>query len=132
MLHVWEAMPSKRGRLKGQCNAADEEIAKFCATAEYVLVTTDTDFNGRWVRSGLLKEHNVEVIVFITELPGLTEQHRRITAHLPYWEQELSRLPYGFRVWEQDRRLKPTLRVGQGRRQKTRSSRTPKVRTAKP
>jgi predicted nuclease of predicted toxin-antitoxin system len=132
VLHVWEAMPSKRGRLKGQCNATDEEIAKFCATTEYVLVTTDSDFNGRWVRSGLLREHNVEVIVFVTELPGLAEQHRRITSHLPHWEQELSRQPYGFRVWEQDRRLKPTLRIGQARRKRARTFEGQKVRTGKP
>ncbi len=90
-------------------------------------MTTDEDFRGRWVRSGLLQAHNVEVVVFTKDPKGLREQHARVTRHLPYWEQELSRQPYGFRVWEQGNPLAPSMRRGQPRRQRARSPRPPTV-----
>jgi hypothetical protein len=89
------------------------------------LVTIDSagfSFNGRWVRTGLLARHGVEVIVFDRDIKGITEQHRRLTAHLPYWQSELERQPYGYRVWHQGKPLKPNMSVGQRRRQRSRSS----------
>ncbi len=62
--------------------------------------------------SGLLQEHNVEVVVFTEDVKGLPEQHRRITRHLESSMDELTRQAYAHRVWEQDRRLRPRLRIG--------------------
>lgn len=121
MLHVVRAFPPPSGTVHGQHPAQDAEIAKWCAVAEYVLITCDQDFRGRWVRSGLLREHNVEVVVFTEELSGLREQHARVTRHLPYWEQELSKQPFAFRVWEQGRQTLPALATGQRRRKRSRS-----------
>jgi predicted nuclease of predicted toxin-antitoxin system len=121
VLHVWDAIPSSRGSVKGQVQASDQEIANWCALAEYVLVTTDEDFRGRWVRSGLLQAQNVEVVVFTKDIKGLRNQHARVTRHLPYWEEELSRQPFGFRVWEQGPDNRPVMRSGQRRRKRART-----------
>lgn len=95
------ALPGNTATVPGQCNIADERIAEWCAATERVLVTIDSDFRERWVRSGLLAQHGVETIVFTKDLIGLQEQHRRVTLSLPFWEEALGGSPYGHQVWEQ-------------------------------
>lgn len=107
---------------KGQCKAEDGEIAKWCSENGRVLVTGDEDFSGRWVRSGELAKHGVEVVVFDRELAGLRTQHERITRHLPHWVRALSAYPAGHRVWVQGERLDPRLQEGKRRRRRSRDS----------
>ena len=102
VIHV-SKVPGFEGDVAGQSPADDETIAKWCAATGRVLVTCDEDFRGRWVRSGLLERHGVEVIVFDEELAGLRAQHREITRHLPHWQQELGLHQPGHRVWLQSR-----------------------------
>ena len=85
----------------GQTKIPDADIAKWCAANQNVLVTADQDFKGRWMRSGLLGTHGVEVIVFMRDLEGLSFQHATITKYLPNWQGTLSLDPYGYRVWDQ-------------------------------
>lgn len=110
--HVVRALPAYAGPVEGQSRAPDEVIAPWCARTEHVLVTIDEDFKGRWIRSGLLAEHGVEVIVFDRDIIGLAEQHHRITMHLPHWQDELSGAPYAHRVWLQTRKQRPQLLIG--------------------
>jgi predicted nuclease of predicted toxin-antitoxin system len=110
--HVYRALPDYVGPQVGQCQAPDQEIAKWCAQTEHVLVTPDKDFWGRWIRSNLLASHGVEVIVFSEVIAGLQEQHRRVTKHLPAWEETLGPNRYGHRVWVQTTRLRPGIIKG--------------------
>ncbi len=100
-MHVVDLCPEYTTGTPGQNNAPDPVIAERCANQRIVLVTTDSGFRGRWLRSGVLANHGVEVIVFTQDLVGLPEQHRIITKHLPRWKSELGRNRYGYRVWQQ-------------------------------
>jgi hypothetical protein len=111
IMHVTE-LPGHPSNVVGQSPVPDDEIARFCGRTAHVLVTIDRDFQGRWIRSGLLKEHGVEVIAFDRDIKGLDEQHRRITEHLRYWHAELGKLPYGHRIWLQTTRRHPVLLEG--------------------
>lgn len=115
VIHVARAIPPPPGTVPGQQPAKDPTIARWCAQTAHVLVTTDGDFRGRWVRSKLLAQHGVEVIVFDKEIVGLAEQHRQVTLHLPHWNSELGRHPYGYRVWLQRLNGKPP-KLLEGRR----------------
>ncbi len=123
VIHVVDAFPHKVP-LPGRCSAEDGEIAEYCAKTEHVLITTDKDFQGRWVRSQLLARHGTEVIVFSEELAGLAEQHRRITALMPVWGALLRRDPYGHRVWSQAPKGPPTILMGRQARRKSRPVQT--------
>jgi hypothetical protein len=120
--HVSTVFPQPTGTIPGRCRTPDEDIAKWCGQTSTVLVTIDKDFQTRWVRSGLLAAHGVEVIVFTKDLKGLDEQHARITRHYPHWQTELQRQPYTHRVWMQNQKLNPTKIIG---KQARRRSRTP-------
>jgi hypothetical protein len=113
--------PQPHGTLPGRCRTSDEEIAKWCGLTSTVLVTIDTDFRTRWVRSGELEANGVEVIVFAEDLKGLDEQHSRVTRHHPYWQAELQRQPYAHRVWVQNRPLHPSLLMGKKARRRSRT-----------
>ena len=119
--HVVDALPQYRGPLAGQSQATDAEIAQWCGQTEHVLVTIDTDFSGRWVRSGLLAVHGVEVIVFDRDIPGLRNQHARITRHFDAWQDALRRQPYLHRVWIQGKRIEPVLNAGSSTRRRIRA-----------
>ena len=99
--HVIELCPEYTTSTPGQNRAPDDLIAERCSNGGLVLVTADSDFRGRWLRSGVLGNHGVEVIVFTQDLQGLDQQHQVITRWLPRWKSELGRLPYGYRVWDQ-------------------------------
>jgi len=75
-LHVRHVskVPGLMGPSSGQSRARDEEIAEWCGINDYVLITCDSDFRGRLVRSGALETANAEVIVFTHELAGLHNQ----------------------------------------------------------
>lgn len=119
--HVSEVPSLGKGAVKGQQPAEDEDIAKWCGQTETVLVTIDSDFQTRWVRSGALKRAGVEVIVFPHDLPGLDEQHRIVTACLPGWQRMLGRDAYGHRVWRHNPpRKDPELMIGKKRRPRSR------------
>jgi hypothetical protein len=108
--HINHVLPGSDQVLFGQNDTPDETIAKWCGDNRYVLVTVDSDWRGRWLRSGLLKDHGVEVVVFSRDVPGLQPQHATITKHLPQWQDVLERQPYGHRVWQQyknQNRLRP-------------------------
>lgn len=120
IIHVVSALPHRAGPLAGQCNATDAEIAEWCAKTENVLVTSDSDFRGRWVRNGLLVKHGVEVVAFDKDVAGLIEQHRRVTRHMPYWHDTLNRQPYSHRVWIQTSKLAPSLSIGRQKRKRSR------------
>ena len=122
IIHVYRALPQHQGPVVGHCHAPDEVIAPWCAKTQHVLVTIDEDFKGRWLRSGLLAAHGVEVIVFDKDIPGLTAQHLRITTCLPWWQRTLEPHPYGHRVWLQTRKRVPILIRG---KHTTRSTRLP-------
>jgi hypothetical protein len=122
---VFRSFPDYPGPKVGQCRAPDEVIAEWCAKTEQVLVSTDEDFRGKWVRNGLLATHGVEVIAFDRDLPGLRFQHERLTRLLPVWEQVLSQNPYGYRVWIQGSRGQPVESKSSTRRSKSRSSGAP-------
>ena len=87
--------------IPGQNKAADGKIAEWCAENQRVLVTVDSDFSGRWLRTGLLAQHGVEVIVFMKDIEGLSLQYQLIAKHLPMWQALLRPKPYGYRVWDQ-------------------------------
>jgi hypothetical protein len=123
LTHVNNAFPQNVGRRPGQNRTPDEEIARWCAQTETVLIATDEDFRGKWVRLGVLANAGVEVIVFDHDLEGLRVQHERITKHFSVWEQELARQPYGYRVWRQGlRSLRPTPVGNKRRRSRSRPS----------
>lgn len=125
--HVSQIPALGLAHVRGQQRAEDEEIARWCAQTETVLVTIDSDFQSRWVRSGALQRAGVEVIVFTKDLKGLSEQHRVVTACIPRWCQVLGRDAYAHRVWLQHpRRTTPVLHTGKTRRAR---SRKPAVRT---
>ena len=114
---VWPVMhvvghPMNSSSVVGQCNVLDEDVAPWVAANELVLVTIDTGFLTKWVKTGLLRNHGVEVIVFSRDLKGLREQHGRIVKHLPHWIEDLGQHAYGYRVWEQTEKLRPTFREG--------------------
>jgi len=96
----------------GQCNVQDEDVAPWCADNRFVLVTIDRGFKTRWIKSGLLADHGVEVIVFAKDIKGPRAQHEAITKRLPHWMAVLGQYPYGFRVWEQTEKLVPSWRHG--------------------
>jgi hypothetical protein len=118
VIHVSQALPSGATAVPGQNRTPDNVIAHWCAQTEHVLVTTDEDFRGRWLRSGLLAAAGVEVITFDHDIPGLRQQHARITKHFPWWEGELCKRPYGHRVWIQRQRNPPTMTKSSARRQR--------------
>lgn len=120
VVHVTEAIPEPSTTTKGQSRARDEKLARWCARTNTVLVTIDEDFRGRWARSGLLEQEGLEVINFVKEVPGLQEQHRRITLHLPTWMSSLERQPYGHRIWLQYAAGAPRLQEGKKRRPRSR------------
>lgn len=118
--HVWQAFPTYQGSIRGHCTAPDSEIAKWCGRTGHVLVSMDDDFTGRWMRSKVLESYGVEVIWFNKQVAGLPEQHRRVTLHLPLWQEELGRYAYGFRIWEQTTKQRPQLRQGKKKRRRSR------------
>ena len=78
VIHVNDVLES--GTLTfGQNDTPDEIIAEWCGPSQHVLVTVDADFRGRWLRSGLLAAHRVEVVVFSSDVPGLANQHATIS-----------------------------------------------------
>lgn len=99
--HVTELCPEYTTGTPGQNRAPDELIAERCSDGGIVLVTVDSDFRGRWLRTGVLGNHGVEVIVFTRDIEGLDEQHRLVTRWLPRWKTELGKHRYGYRVWDQ-------------------------------
>jgi hypothetical protein len=123
--HVVTAFPLNVGKRSGQNRTPDEEIARWCAQTETVLVSTDEDFRGKWVRLGVLSTLGVEAIVFDHDLEGLRLQHERITKHFPVWEMELGRQPYGHRVWNQGVRNRVRLMPSTGRRIRPKSRPSP-------
>jgi len=130
--HVYRALPAYAGPIVGQCQAPDPVISDWCAKTENVLVTSDTEFHGRWVRSGLLSQHGVEVIVFAEQIPGLQEQHRRVTRHLPAWMSTLGVNPYGYRVWVQTTRLNPAILQGKRKAKMARAQKAVETGTPTP
>jgi hypothetical protein len=131
VVHVVTALPAYAGPAAGNSRAPDDKIAEWCAQTEHVLITTDQEFQGRWIRSGMLAKHGAEVIVFDRQLVGLQEQHRRVTIQLPIWQAELGKQAYAHRVWEQSHRQLPMLRIGKKLRPRTRVAKTKKT-AAKP
>lgn len=119
VIHISEAFPTP-GKPAGQCNATDAQIVEWCAKTEHVLITVDQEFYGRWARSGLLQKHGVEVIVFTQDLQHVRYQHSEVTRHLPYWEMELCRQPYGHRVWAQHRKTLPPVPLSKAAKRKAR------------
>lgn len=127
-VHVTNIPALGRAHVKGQQRAEDEEIAKWCAVTETTLVTIDTDFRGRWLRSGALERCGVEVIVFKRDLIGLDEQHRVVTASIPGWHDTLGSRPYTHRVWEQNpNRKTPDLLTGPKPRKRRKSTKAATV-----
>jgi hypothetical protein len=120
-LHVTEAIPPPPGTPRGRQPAPDPEVAKWCGQAQYVLVTIDTDFWSRWVKTGLLANCGVEVIVFNEDLKGLEAQHSRVTRHYAFWQETLGKSPYAHRVWSQTRKLEPGLIQGRKARRRSRA-----------
>ena len=118
VFHVYEH-PDNTATRAGQCNVQDEEIAPWVASLGMVLVTIDSDFQTRWVKSSLLSNHGVEVIVFSRDLKGPREQHDRITLNMPHWQSTLVPFDYGYRVWSQGERAGLTHKYG-GRRRRSR------------
>lgn len=118
---VANEFPHPRGNPGGATGISDEEIAARCALSELVLVTVDDDFATKWVKSHLLAEQGLEVIVFSRQIEGLQEQHRRITSHYPDWQTKLDEHPYGYRVWEQP--MRGRLRMMQGNERPNRKRR---------
>ena len=94
---------------------SDKEIVAWCAGHAHVLVTSDGDFKGRWIRSGLLASHGVEVIVFNQDIQGINNQQCRITKHLPEWQSDLEGQPYAHHVWIQHKKRR--LRLKEGRKE---------------
>jgi hypothetical protein len=130
VVHVWNQIPGYENPVTpGNCEAPDEKIAEWCGQNDRVLITVDQGFQGRWIRTGLLQDNGVEVVVFDKDVKGLDEQHRRIALHLPYWQAAMSRDPYGFRVWVQPHNQNsPVLREGKKRRPRSRPSKAVPVR----
>ena len=81
-----------------------------------MLVTIDSDFRTRWIKSGLLQSCGAEVIVFTQDLKGPREQHSRIVKHIPHWLADLAAYPYGFRVWQQTQNARPSIVQGPKKR----------------
>lgn len=111
--------PDNTAPVHGQCNVPDEVIAPWASEQRLVVVTIDTDFKARWVKTKLLQNHGVEVIVFTTDLKGPRVQHGRITKHLPYWITDLGRYEYGYRIWDHTENNRPSWRGGSKKRATT-------------
>lgn len=103
ILHV-SKVPGLAGQITGHSGADDPTVARWCATTSHILITCDSDFRARWVRTGLLAKEGAEVIVFKWQVSGLQEQHREITTRLPSWTDSLTRVQRGHRVWIQAKR----------------------------
>ena len=116
--------PENTSDVEGQCNVVDERVAPWCAENGLVLVTIDSGFQARWVKTGLLAQNGLEVIVFSQDLKGPREQHSRISRHLPHWIETLNEYDYGYRVWSQGPQNKPEIRIG-GKRKRPVSARRP-------
>ncbi len=86
---------------RGQSDAPDEDVARWCAANERVLVTCDDDFRGRTARTAGLTELGLEVIVFVAQLRGLDNQVDTISHRVTTWQDQLGALPYGPRAWIQ-------------------------------
>lgn len=86
---------------RGRSDAPDEDVARWCAANERVLVTCDDDFRGRRARSAGLAELGLEVIVFVAQLRGLHSQTDTISRKVSAWQDQLGALPYGPRAWIQ-------------------------------
>ncbi len=99
-IHI-SKVPGLEGKQQGRSGADDETVARWCEAKNRVLVTCDSDFRGRWVRSSLLAQVGVELIVFNWQVRGLQEQHRQITRRYNSWINQLSAHPQGHRVWLQ-------------------------------
>ena len=124
-MHVTDALPAPPGTPRGRLPRPDSDVAKWCGQAGRVLVTIDTDFYTRWIKSGLLAQHGVEVIVFTEDLKGLEHQHARVTKHYPWWQKELGAQPYMHRVWVQTSKLAPGLMQGRRARRRSRHPNAP-------
>ena len=86
---------------RGRSDASDEDVARWCATHERVLVTCDDDFRGRTARTAGLTELGLEVIVFVAQMRGLRNQTDTISRRVNAWQDQLGALPYGPRAWVQ-------------------------------
>ena len=86
---------------RGRSDASDEDVARWCAAHERVLVTCDDDFRGRSARTAGLTELGLEVIVFVAELRGLHNQIDTISRRVTAWQDQLGVSPYGPRAWIQ-------------------------------
>lgn len=125
-IHVSRALPVPSGTIRGHQPRHDSDLARWCGQTEHVLVTIDTDFREKWVRSGLLIKYGVEVIVFATDVKGLDTQHLEITKRYHRWQADLTRYPYGHRVWEQYlNRSGPDLKSGKKIKTRSRQPRRP-------
>jgi len=87
----------------GRSDASDENIARWCAENEVVLVTCDDDFRGRTARTSALTKYGVEVIVFAYQICGLQNQIDTVARCVTSWQKRLEVLPYEGRVWIQHR-----------------------------
>ena len=86
---------------RGRSDASDEDVARWCAANERVLVTCDDDFRGRNARTTGLTETGLEVIVLVAQLRGLQNQIDTISRRVTAWQRHLDAMPYGPRAWVQ-------------------------------
>ncbi|MDE0162660.1 MAG: DUF5615 family PIN-like protein [Acidimicrobiaceae bacterium] len=94
---------------RGRSDASDEDVARWCAANERVLVTCDDDFRGRRARTSGLTELGLEVIMFVAQLRGLQYQIDTIARRVTAWQDHLGVLLYGPRTWIQYSRGRPRL-----------------------
>ncbi len=104
-IHVFDVPEFEKYRMPtiGHTRVPDEEIAAYCGDRRHVLVAFDKGFHGRYVRTGLLRKADLEVIV-MPQVIGVDGQLLRIAECYSSWQQILCRQPYGYRVWTHNTR----------------------------
>ena len=100
VVHVSQ-LPEFQDRRRGQSNAPDVEIARWCRDNSRVLVTQDSDFTSRKQRAQAIHLTGVEVVFITYELIGVDAHIETIGTRAPLWSEQLAKYEYDLRVWYQ-------------------------------
>lgn len=83
----------------GWCRVKDPVIAEHCGTYKLTLITFDTDFKTKWLRSGILAKTGAEAVWIDRQIPRPGRQLEFLMAHRQKLESALSQRPYAGQAW---------------------------------
>lgn len=81
--------------------AQDVDIAAWCTTNDWVLVTTDDDFRAMYTRGQVYLHHGAEVIFCTPQPKSLQAQTELFVRRYPEWTATMEACRSGGRVWVQ-------------------------------